>query len=180
MIFLVCLLAVIVSVTCSTRNSAIEDIVLYDFENEEELDFLQWKCGTIMQRDRDHATSGRYSLRIEMYPRAVYPGFHSSIHRGFAGFKRLNIDIYNPASTPINLAYRIDDRQDSPPYDDRANGRFIIEPGENTISLDLVTLMTSGTRRKINLDKVRNLLLFVHRPPKVTTFYLDNIRLSQK
>ena len=153
--------------------------VILDFENDEQLDELSWKCGTIYERVKEHATSGRYSLKIEMYPKVTWPGFGKGIKMSWAGYDYLSINIFNPATETIRLAYRIDDRRNSPPYADRANGRLLIKPGANTISFDLKELKTSGSKRPLDLDKICSFLLFLHRPEKIVTLFLDDLAVSR-
>lgn len=150
---------------------------LFDFEKESELDYLRWKCGIMMERDRRHATSGQYSLRVEMYNNDEYPGFNARIEESWVGAGKLLVDIHNPALSEISLLYRIDDREDTPDYADRANGRLLVLPGDNTLSLDLANMHTSGTGRLLDLHRICSLLFFVQRPEKKITLYLDNIRL---
>ncbi len=162
-------------ISCSLDN--FQPRTLFDFEKESDLDLLRWKCGTMMERDRQHATSGQYSLRLEMYGNDEYQGFAAGIIQSWSGAGKLLVDVYNPARSEMTLSYRIDDRKDDPPYADRANGRFVVLPGENTFSLDIATMRTSGGVRQLDLDRICALLFFVHRPEEKITLYLDNIRL---
>ncbi len=129
----------------------------------------------MMERVKLHATSGQFSLRLEMYENAEYPGFGATINESWVGAGKVMFDIFNPASA-MTLSYRIDDKAD-PAYADRVNGRLLVKPGKNTFTFDLSTIQTSGTERKPDLSTIRNLLLFVHRPEEKITLYLDNIRL---
>ena len=163
------------------RNKAQESkqkYVILDFESEEQLDELSWKCGTTYERVKEHATSGQYSLKIEMYPKTTWPGFGKSIKMSWAGYDYLSLNIFNPASESIRLAYRIDDRRDSPPYADRANGRLLIKSGANTISFNLNELKTSGSKRLLDLDKICSFLLFLHNPEVKVTLFLDDLAVS--
>ncbi|MCB2181214.1 MAG: hypothetical protein KQH63_04205 [Desulfobulbaceae bacterium] len=174
----VCILLLTGGASCSGNNSsANKDKTLFDFEKREELDFLHWECGTFMEPDARHATAGRHSLRVEMYSNAEYPGFKCSLPDGVAGFKKLLVDIYNAQDFSFKISFRIDDREDSPPYADRANGSFMLQPGDNVLTFDLENLTTSKTARNMNLKKVNSFMLFVHKPENTLTLFLDNIRL---
>jgi len=154
--------------------------VLLDFENEEQLDGLSWKCGTTYERTKEHATSGQYSLKIEMYPAAAWPGFGKGIKKSWAGYNYLSLNIFNPSTKIIRLSYRIDDRHNSPPYADRANGRLLITPGANTITFNLKELKTSDNKRPLDLEKICGFLLFLHNPKKKVTLFLDDLIVSNK
>ncbi len=152
--------------------------VLMDFENDEQLDELSWKCGTTYERVKEHASSGQYSLKIEMYPAVTWPGFGKGIKKSWAGYNYLSINIFNPAAESIRLSYRIDDRRNSPPYADRANGRILINPGPNTITFNLQELKTSDGKRPLNLNRICSFLLFLHEPEEKITLFLDDLTLS--
>ncbi|MEA3333770.1 MAG: hypothetical protein U9Q58_09250, partial [Pseudomonadota bacterium] len=161
----------------------IQKIIIMDFESDEQLDELSWKCGTTYERTKEHATSGQFSLKIEMYPKVTWPGFGKGIKKSWTGYDYLSINIFNPSPELIRLSYRIDDRRDNPPYADRANGRLLINPGANTITFNLKELKTSDGKRPLDLDKICSFLLFLHRPKEIVTLFLDDLtifRVSKK
>lgn len=177
------LLAGLLAVIVSCRPQGYDRMAvrsLFDFEEEWELDFLRWRCGTLLEQDDRHVTSGRRSLRVELYPNDEYPGLTCFFEEGRMAAGRLLVDIHNPAAEPIGLSWRIDDRRDNPPYADRANGRFVARPGDNVFAVDLVGLTTSGTGRLLQPEAVSRLALFVRRPEKPLVFFVDNIRLEKK
>jgi hypothetical protein len=76
----------IIVVGCSADRPQEKSIrTLFDFEKTEELDLLHWQCGSFMEQDAEHATSGKYSLRVEMYPSEEYPGFQGKLYERLAG-----------------------------------------------------------------------------------------------
>jgi hypothetical protein len=175
----VLIVGVIIGAGCSgNKIPAAKVFTLFDFEDEGELELLHWECGTLMERDQVHATSGQYSLRIEMYPNQEYPGFKAGFTRGWHGYTKLLADLYNPQATEVKITYRIDDRDDNPPFADRAQGSFVLAPGKNTFTVELKNLKTSGTDRTLALDRICGLYLFVARPDHCLTLYLDNVRLA--
>jgi hypothetical protein len=156
-----------------------QKLVLLDFENDRQLDDLGWRCGTTYERTKEHAISGRYSLKMEMYPRVTWPGFSKIIKTSWAGYEDLSFNIFNSAPDPIQISYRIDDRRNNPPYTDRANGRFLLKPGPNTFKLNLKELKTSDGKRHLDLNKICSFLLFLHQPQKKVTLYLDDLILTK-
>ncbi|MCD6389270.1 MAG: hypothetical protein J7L69_07645 [Desulfobulbaceae bacterium] len=154
-------------------------LVLYHFENENELDNISWNCRTFYARDKSFATEGNFSLKVEMYP-SSYPGFKSGkMEHNWSQYRCLNMDIHYPGPEPLRLAYRIDDRHDNPDYDDRVNGSFTLLPGANPVTLDLAELRTSGTRRPLILSHIDKFCIFLGHPEQPVTFFLDNIRLEK-
>ncbi len=154
-------------------------LVLFDFEDESDLDRLSWECKVIYARDTRHVRGGRFSLRLEMYP-SDYPGLKAAeFPNNWTGYASLKVDVYNPQERPVRLSYRIDDREDNPDYEDRANGSFLVQPGWTTLTLDLSELATSGARRPLNLEHIYGLYLFLCNPRIPVTLFLDNIRLTR-
>ena len=171
------ILLTIIMPGCRPENP--QQIILYHFENENELDNISWSCRTFYARDESFATEGNFSLRVEMYP-SSYPGFKSGrIEHNWSQYRYLNMDIHYPGSEPLRLAYRIDDRSDNPDYADRVNGSFTLSRGANPVTLDLTKLRTSGTRRPLVLSHIDKFCLFLSHPEQPVTFFLDNIRLEK-
>ncbi len=176
---LICLILMFSVLTgCSLRKHD-EKVprVLYDFEDDSQLDSLSWKCGTIYERVQEHKASGAYSLMVEMYPGVEWPGFGMAVRDGWKGYSELSFHVFNPSSEPLIISYRIDDSRSNPPYADRANGRISIRPGSSTVTLDIAHMKTSGTERLLRLEKVCCFLMFLHRPDHKATIFLDDITL---
>ena len=160
-------------------TSSKQILILLDFENDKQLDELGWRCGTSYERVKEHATAGQYCLKVEMYPRVTWPGFSKVIKTSWAGYDNLLFCIFNPATHPIQLSYRIDDRRGNPPYSDRANGRLQLQSGSNTINLNLKELKTSDGKRHLELGKICAFLLFLHQPQEKVTLYMDDLILTK-
>ncbi len=154
--------------------------IIYDFEQEADLDGLSWKCHTWYERSLEHATHGRFSLKVEMYPPETYPGLGLSDLKGsWKGVRQVRLDIFNPGSVPVRVTFRIDDRRDNPPYDDRVNRSLMLKPGANDIVLDLDRLRTSGTGRLLNTADICAFMFFTVSPQVPVTIFVDNIRLCK-
>lgn len=159
------------------------ETVIYDFENDEQLDRITWQCGSIYERVADFTegpADGNHLLKVEMFPKSEWPGFATPIKFSLAPYNHLSIEIFNPAPAPLRLSWRIDDRPDSPPYNDRANGSTTLDPGPNRLSFNLKELKTSDGQRHLDTDKIRSLNLFLHRPATKTTIYLDNLKAHDR
>jgi len=151
--------------------------VLFDFESDSELNQFHWKCHTLFSLSNQHVTHGKGSLKLELYP-SDYPGLVPILEeKDWSGHKSLCFDIYNPQRQDIQISLRIDDRKDYPGYGDGYNESFILKPGIHRLSLPLVTLVTSGTDRRLDLRRIHSLLIFVTRPESKVVLYFDYIRL---
>lgn len=153
--------------------------VLFDFESDEELDQLQWKCHALMSISDEHPSHGTKSLKAELYP-SDYPGLEPRMKKNsWEGLGSFSFDVYNPQAQDISIHVRIDDRRDYPSAHDRYQSSFILKPGTNTISIPFDTLITTGTGRKLNLQTIWRVFIFLAHPQEKHTLYFDHIRLAK-
>jgi len=172
--FLVVFLICQFGMGCSTSPG---ERIIFDFETDEELDHFHWKCRTLFALSDEHVTHGSKSLKLELYP-SEYPGLAPMIKdtdwRRYGAFQ---FDVYNPEEKDIVLSVRIDDKEDYPDYADRYNNSFAIKPGANAITIGFDSLITSGTKRVLNLTMIYRVIIFVAQPKEKTTLYFDYFRL---
>ncbi len=149
----------------------------YDFETEDVLDTLSWRCKTIYSLSNKYPTSGQKCLKLELYP-SPYPGVTlNEFNQVWSKYNTLKFDIYNSEDISLRLAIRIDDTKD-PSYDDRYNHSINLNPGMNHISILFSSLITTGTGRNINLSNIQKVILFLIQPREKRTLFLDDIRLE--
>ena|GEM_PF-543253 len=155
---------------------ASEDRVLFDFEEDGDLDRLHWKCGTLYSLSTEHAFRGERSLKMTLYP-SDYPGFFPRLDvSDWRGYTALAMEIYNPSSDPVLLTLRVDDDKKTE-YGQRYNGRVVAGPGKTSLVLPFDALVTSGTHRPLNLKGIQRCLLFTSTPKSRQVLYLDAVRL---
>lgn len=174
----VILVCVLILTLLNCRSSVPQDRVLFDFESDEELDRFHWKCHTLFSLSEEHATRGRSSLKLELFP-SDFPGLSPMLEdNDWRGFKQLAFDIFNTEAQAIRITVRIDDTAGFPNYEDRYNREFSLKPGRNTVVIPFETLVTSGTQRRLDLKRIYRLLVFMGYPEKKTVLYMDHFRLS--
>ena len=145
--------------------------VLFDFEND--ADVAKWEAATAdVSLSDEHATAGKKSLKVVLH-KAEYPGLTS--YRlpltDWSGSKALKFDVF--ADEGLNLAVRIDD-ENSKDY----ASRFNLEQNELKKGANAVSLSLEDIGAKVDVKKVKMLILFAVNVDKDTTFYLDNVRLE--
>jgi hypothetical protein len=114
---------------------------------------------------------------MELYP-SSWPGWAPKLSvRDWRRYETLGFDIYNPQKMEMRISVRIDDREDQPEYSDRYNQGFTLRPGMNRIKIPFKTILTSGTKRPLDLKKIYRLLIFMSHPKMKHVLYLDNVRL---
>jgi len=155
----------------------------YDFEQPAILDTLDWKCGTLFRLSPDHATSGARSLEVMFYPGPPgvdesYPGLSlTDFDRNWSGYRTLIFDAFVPGEKAIRLALRIDDRE-NPDYAERFNVAIPLAPGSNHIAIPLTGLVTSGSKKPLNLEKIRRATFFLVNPKERFTIFFDRVRVE--
>ncbi len=173
---LTALLLFVVSLSCSSKEPPTG--ILYDFENESDLDRLVWRCRARFSLSREHATSRERSLKCE-FGRLHYPGVaFNDFPTDLTGARSLSIDFFNDASFPLELVVRIDDIDSGEEYDNRYNGSFTLRPGKNRVVIALSDVRTGPANRRLDLSRISRFLLFLHRPPGPFTLYVDRIDLK--
>lgn len=172
---IIVLIFTLIFVGCADPTPA--EKVLFDFESDAELDQVHWKCHALFSLSEEHATHGSKCLRMELYP-STYPGVSPMVReKDWSGFRSLCFDVYNPEERELGIAVRIDDKKNWPDYPDRYNKRFALLKGMNRIEIPLSTLVTSGTRRGMDLKNIHRFLIFMADPPEKNVLYVDYIRL---
>ncbi len=163
---------------CCNPGKPVKEYILFDFESDQELDEVHWQCHTLMSISERYATHGKSSLMLEMYPSA-YPGFKPDLKlKNWRKYRSLCFDMYNPAKTERSITVRIDDTKGNTEYKDRYNKNFIIKKGMNHIRIDMASLVTSGTERRMNSSTIDKFLIFTSSPAEKIVMFIDYIRLS--
>jgi predicted MPP superfamily phosphohydrolase len=149
-----------------------------DFETEEDLKDLNWECHKWFERSADHATSGRYSLKV-ILPPGQYPGISfKNFRRNWAGFKTFEMDVFNPSQEKITFHLRVDDHKSGWEYATRFDQNIVLNPGPNPITIPLNTIKTNLHSKPLNLEKIERLLVFVPGNRTTRELFIDNIRLQ--
>jgi hypothetical protein len=131
-----------------------KELVLFDFESDSELDRIHWECHTLFSLSDEHASHGKRSLKMELFP-SDYLGLTPMLKENdWSRYKALCFDIYNPGEKQVQVSVRIDDKKDYPDYAERYNRSFNVNPGMNQISIPFKSLITSGTKRNLDLKKI--------------------------
>lgn len=168
---------VIMLITLTYIGCGRQQIFNYDFEDEDVFNYIFCKCKTNPTISDKYSTLGKKSLKLEIYP-SKYPGISfGNFNHNWSKFFFIKADVFNEEKTTLHLSIRIDDKI-NPEYDDRYNNTLVLKSGANHISIELDRLVTSGTNRRLNLNRIERIIFFVVMPEKKKTLYLDNLRLE--
>lgn len=171
-------LACLLILACGPANKPTE-YILFDFESESTLDLISWKCHTIFSVSEMHAGHGRFALQMALYPSAT-PGFVQRVPReDWSEYDSVCFDVFNDEDHVLEIGMRIDDQVECPDLTDCCHHYYSVRSGPNTVCIPLDTLTTAGTERKLDLQAIRRLFVFMIRPPAKTVLYLDYVRLTK-
>lgn len=163
-------------VCCAELPCSKQDLIINDFETDGDLDRLHWKCHTLFSLSERGTSHGRSALKMTMTP-SPYPGVSfGGIPLDWRCFSSLAVSLFNPGTTDVRLALRIDDREEAPEYEDRVNLGLIIKPGMNRIKIPLASLVCPSGRA-LELDHVYSVMLFCVNPVVEVVVYVDDLRL---
>lgn len=152
--------------------------VLYDFESDADLERLNWECRKWFERSPDHATSGKYSLRV-ILPPGQYPGIDfQSIKRDWSKSRFLKMDIFNSSKEVIKFNIRIDDHKSGWDYGNRFDWEFDLKPGMNHISIPAGSIRTNDHSRNLDLKKIDRMMVFLPNNAQKRVIFIDYIRLE--
>lgn len=154
--------------------------LLADFETPFEL--KRWagdrSCRTI---DHSIARQGNASMKME-FDTSQYSGASlKHFPHDWRGYQTLRFSIYNPSKDPLVIHCRVhDSRHDlnGNRYNDRFNTTFTVLPGWHDLEIPLEDIMNAPKNRKMALDDIRGLGIFVIRQPQPRTIFLDHVRLA--
>ena len=110
---------------------------------------------------------------------APYPGVTLDFFpRDRRPYRRLVIACDNPSSSPLALNIRIDDMRHSNEHDDRFNATFSLAPGANEITVPLERVRTAPRGRRMDMARLRTVMIFAHRLAEPRELVLQSIRLE--
>ncbi len=171
-------LVLLILIATACDNRAPSGRILYDFESESDLDRMNWHCRMRYSIVPEHATSGSSSLRCD-FSEMRYPGigFHD-FPRDVASFRSISVDIFNNADQSVNLVVRIDDAESGDQHENRYNGSFMLQPGENKLAIPMESIRNGPVGRKLDLTDIRRFLIFIYKAPGPVTLYIDRIAIQ--
>lgn len=157
--------------------------VLAGFEVADEL--ARWDSDFVnrMQRDQHTVIEGEFSLFVE-FGVSEYSDITLQAFAGdWRGYDWLNFSIYNDQSDDLPIELKIFDSQhvrNGYAYSDRFNRLLMLVPGWNEIRVSLRDIQNSAQNRKVDLQNIAVVSLFIHRPSVPRRVYLDNFHLSKR
>ena len=171
------LILIMALVLCGCQNEIPQEKILLDFETDAELDRIHWRCHALMSLSKEHVTHGKSCLKLEVFP-SKYPGMNPELKGcDWREYRAFCFDIFNPREEAIPLVVWIDDGSKNREFGDRLNEVFNVKKGATTITIPLGNLLTSGTKRQMNLGRICQFGIYMMNPEEKTELHVDYIRL---
>ena len=123
---------------------------------------------------------GDGSLRVQP-DQGRWPGVSlQEVWPDWRGYSTLVIDVSNTDTRPLWILVRIDDRRPDPKYRDRYNGEFELAPlSRQVIRIPVTEIESAPVGSKIDLTRMRRILLFEDGSKQTYSFYLNSLRLER-
>ncbi len=126
----------------------------------------------------ENATHGDNAFKVVFPAGREYPGITASrLDLDWSGFDTLRMDVYNPQPQPVNLIIKIADPESGGTYSGRYNGELLIVNGQTHLAIPFSKITASG--RPLDFAHIQDFTIFMASPPRDTTLYFDNIRLTK-
>lgn len=146
---------------------------------ESRLEMGRWiEQNSEITRSNLHPTNGKYSMKVRLLP-GEYPGISLKyLTRNWQGYDRLIFNVLLEENNALRITVRIHDKNHNEQYEDRFNRGFVINPGNNTVIIDLKEVMEAPKGRRIDMGNIVNICIFSYNLAEQRTLYFDNFRLK--
>lgn len=166
---------------CEYNHRPAKQNFKFSFEQDADLNLINWKCHTLFALSDSISLEGPHSLKVTFFPsiEEAYPGFSiGAFKRNWEERDTLIFNIFNPAQDSLRFILRIDD-SDNPTYVDRYNHGFRLPTGWTTIRLPLNTLRTSGSNRILKSNTIQALIFFFANLDQKRTLCFDDFKIDR-
>jgi VanZ family protein len=153
--------------------------LLADFESKLELN--RWSSNGNITLDKSFTAHGGYSARIELTTDKYSGASLNFLPNNWKGFDRVLFSIYLPDNSPLLITTRIHDQQHQQGdylYNDRFQQRTRLQPGWNSIAINLSDVILAPKTRQMDIKNIANINFFASNLKQSRVIYLDNLRLE--
>ncbi len=140
------------------------------FENRSDMRKIE-KSNTRIERSNEQASEGRYSLKCFFPDGGGAIGFYETLPRNWEGYKTFTFDVYSEEED-VPLSLFVKDRKNTAYYDRYNKEHIRLQKGWNSIEIPIEAI-----DRKLKLNDINHVRLFLWKVPGEHTLYFDNIRL---
>lgn len=116
---------------------------------------------------------GRIKTKSDRFPAFVM----TEPFPDWTGYRQLEVEIYFAESQLHPFGVRVHDAFSNRKYKDRFNWEESLQPGFQTIRIDLADVAKGPRNRELDLSKIAGMAVFMVKPNREMTFYVGQIRL---
>ncbi|MFH1771981.1 MAG: hypothetical protein ABH872_04120 [Candidatus Omnitrophota bacterium] len=147
------------------------------FEKEGDLEFFSYNDGLYVEKSKEFATDGSYSLLAEYPGGAKYPGLFWEVYKkdkclNFQGANEFSFDVYNNSEAQAHLTVKL---KSSSQYPKKVFQRNIaLEPQK----AKKVSISIEDMNNQLDAGEISYINLFIPTPNEDIVLYFDNIRTN--
>lgn len=168
-LFIYILFAIYLFASCKGNSSPNEQI-LYDFEDDMELNEIDFKCKTRFEISHKYKKNGESSLKMEFYPTDGIVGFILKPKMMSPKFNKLSFWVYNPEGSITYLNVKASSKNA-----EVLKKQIGIAPGNNEISLVL-----KENLRGLKRNYIDSIALYLIDNKHIKTLYFDFFKHVKK
>lgn len=130
------------------------------------------------ERTRQHATAGRYALRIVFEP-GDWIGPSLTLPAGcrdWSRYDRLELDLFVGEDKPLPLWFKALDDEQNGKASDRYELPFVLPPGHTRFVVTTDELRRAPSERSMDLTRMKRFQLYIDKLDEPRTLYIDNLR----
>jgi len=152
---------------------------LNDFETEQDLDRLTWRCPYWLEASPHFVTGGERGLLVE-FPARLYPTLElREVPADWRTYTALEADILAPDSAGAELLIRIDDQGDSRRFADRFDRAIPLTGKPQRLRIPLEDIRRGNGGRSLDLGRMDRILFYMKRTDRRVAWYLDRVCLTR-
>jgi len=172
------LFALVLISGCIKNSTPAKDMMLFDFENETDLDRFAWKCRGRFELSSAHKNTGSRSLRFQFHPTSKVGFSTGDVPQDWSIYKSFDFWVYNPSPATMPIYVRVNRRSPSGEFIHLISKNLMIGPGENAISISLKNEEDLGNNPG-HLQKVEGFFLYMQDIQAITVLYFDSFKMTK-
>ena len=159
------------------RNKAFPIIV--QFDEGWSSSFVRFNKAALLGPVADPVGDENTELYRIRFDPAKYPGVSVlESEEGWIVYDRLHIKVFSDNKEDVDLTVRIHDKAHDQNYDDRFNQSYVVSPGINEISIDLMRVRKAPVGREMDMANIAGIQLFLTDLETSIILELGNIYLE--
>jgi hypothetical protein len=175
---IIVLFALVLIFGCQKDSVAAKDMMLFDFEDDSELDRFAWKCRGRFELSSDYKNTGSRSLRFEFHPSSKVGFSTGDVPQDWSIYRSFDFWVYNPSQAPVPIYVRVNRRGPSGNFIHLISRNLKIGPGKNLISIPLQNEEDLANNLG-PLRRVGGFFLYMQDIQAMTVLYFDSFKMTR-